>query len=75
MAVLIPYVVDAVVVLTVMRVLLFVWDISVLISIECERNANVDVGGLGICGCGESGCASMGGTRGSSIVSSANDVI
>ena len=42
---------DAVVAVTVMRVLLFVLDVSMLR--ECEGDSNAGVGGRGSCGCGE----------------------
>ena len=46
--VLVPCVVGAVVVVTVMRVLLFVWEVNILR--ECEGDGNAVVG-AGMCGC------------------------
>ena len=62
---------DVVVVVTVMHVLLFVLHMSMLI--ECDGNAGVwDGGGLAAV---SAACECMGGTRGSCIVSSADDML
>ena len=61
---LVPCVVGAV---TEMRVLLFVWDVSMLR--ECDCNGNYGVVAV------NAGCDCMGGTRGSGSVSSADDVL
>ena len=53
-----------------MRVLLFVFDLSMLR--ECEGDGNAGVGDGGCVGAGHE---YVGGTRGSSIVSSAADVL
>ena len=66
----VPYV-DAV---TVMYVLLYVMRVCMLRECEgCEGDDNAGVWGQGMCGC--SGCECMGGTRGSYVVSSADDVL
>ena len=41
--------------------------------IQCDGDVNAGVWGQGICCCGE--CEYIGGTRGSGIVSSADDVL
>ena len=72
MVVLVPYV-DAVFVVTVMRVLLFVLDVSMLR--ECEGDDNDGVGdGEGVFAV-SAGHEYVGSTRGSGIVSSAADVL
>ena len=57
----------AVVALTVMRVLLLVCEVSMLREFEGDGNAGV---GTAVCG-----CEYMGGTRGSGVASSADDVL
>ena len=65
--------IDAVIAVTVMRVLLFVLDVSMLR--ECEGDGSGDVGDkggvVGVSACHEY----VGGIRGSDIVSSAADVL
>ena len=55
---------------TVMRLLLFVWDVSILQ--ECEGDGNAGVWDVG---CVVSVSEYMGGTHGSGIVSFADDVL
>ena len=50
MVVLVPYVVGAVVAVTVMRVLLFVLDVSMMRECDGDGNAGVGDGGCGECG-------------------------
>ena len=66
----VPYV-DAVVAVTVMRVLLFVLDVFLLRECEVDDNAGVGDGwSVVVVSAGH-----VGGTRGSCIVSSASDVL
>ena len=70
--VLIPCVVGAVVAFTVMRVLLFVCEVSILR--ECEGDKNAGVGAWGVVVAVSVRHEYMGSTRGSGVVSNADDV-
>ena len=69
----VPYVVSAVVAVTVMRELLFVLDVIMLR--ECAGDDNAGVGDEGTVVVVSAGNEYVGGTRGSCIVSSAAEVL
>ena len=68
-------VVGTVTAINVMRVLILMWDVSILKRVrECEGNCNAGVG-QGRCGCFEWWYEYMGGTHGSGSVSRAGNVL